>query len=101
MDKTSLNSLTLQELEEVKANVAEIIKEKKAEAKQNEKAERAKADAARAENAHKNIREGAEITFIYKGEEHKGFVDKIGNKTVTVQIDGEPRYIKFEKIVLA
>lgn len=101
MDKTSLNSLTLQELEEVKANVAEIIKEKKAEEKQNEKAERAKADAARAENAHKNIREGAEITFIYKGEECKSFVDKIGNKTVTVQIDGEPRYIKFEKIVLA
>ena len=101
MNLTNLNDLSLHELEEVKAKVAELIKAYKEKAKENEKADRAKADAARAEAAQKNLREGGEITFIYKGEERKAYVEKIGNKTVTVQIDDEPRYIKFEKIVSA
>ena len=101
MNLTDLNGLSLQELEEVKAKVAELIKAYKEKEKENEKAERVKADAARAEAAQKNLREGAEITFIYKGEERKAYVEKIGNKTVTVQIDDEPRYIKFEKIISA
>lgn len=101
MNLTDLNGLSLQELEEAKAKVSELIKAHKEKAKENEKADRAKADAARAEAAQKNLREGGEITFIYKGEERKAYVEKIGNKTVTVQIDDEPRYIKFEKIISA
>ena len=99
MDLTILEALSVEELEQVKAKVAELIKNRKAAEKAVEKTAREKADAERAAKAIKTLEEGRPARFIYKGEEVEAIVEKIGAKTITVQINDEPRYIKFEKIL--
>jgi hypothetical protein len=94
-----IKNMALAELVALKAEVTEVIKTKRATAKADEKALKAKRDA---EN-RATIKEGDNIVFVLGKNEYEGKVKKYNDKTVTVEfeLDGEitTRYRPFYTIL--
>ena len=103
MDKVieSLDALTVEELEAVKAKVAALLKQKKEEAKEEAKLAKEASAAAKSEAASEKLKKDVEqyIVFTLKGQTRKAKVEKFTDKTVTVKLPEGVRYIKLTSIV--
>lgn len=88
---------TVEELVAIRDAVDEAIKagrKAEAEARKEAKAERAAKFAG-------DVKDGDTITFLYgtKNEEKTLTVERANEKTVTVEMDGKRKYVKYDRIV--
>jgi len=80
-----LESMNLEELAELKKEVAAFIKTKKEGDKERRAAEKQK----KAEWAKENLEEDDLVTFSYKGEILEGSITKLNDKSFTVAFEYE------------
>lgn len=99
-DFTALDALDFDTLTAVKEKVAALIKARKdadktAKVEAKAKAAEDKADEVRALIDAKTLAEGKAIVFMFKGAERTATVEKLTDKTFTVELTEGKRYIKF------
>jgi hypothetical protein len=94
----TLDTLTVEELAAIKDRCSELIKQKKAEVKEAEKASKETVKAERTEKAKAALVVGAKITFTMKGQTREALVEKVSDKTATVTLPEGKRYIQFKFI---
>lgn len=97
-DISILDTLSVDELEAVKARAAELLKSKKDEIKTAAKDAKAAVETARIEQAKAKLVVGATITFTMKGQVRTATVEKVTEKTATVTLAEGKRYIQFRFI---
>jgi hypothetical protein len=83
--KEELSKKTIEELTELKTEVASLLKEKK----EGEKDRKAQEKLDRATFAQDNLEVGNVVTFTYKGEVLEGEVRKLNDKSFTVAFEYE------------
>lgn len=98
MNKEDLQDLNNEELDNVVALVREIKRDRKAEAKE---AEKARKEELKAQNKAvlENLDEGANVRFILKGNETEGTLDHVTEKRFVVVHDGIKKAVMFDKLV--
>ena len=94
----TLDTLTVEQLTEIKDRCAEIIKARKEAALAASKATKATTEAQRIAQAKAKIVVGSTIEFTMKGQNRTGVVEKVTEKTATVTLDEGKRYIQFKFI---
>ena len=87
------NELSYEELKEAKAEIAELLKDKREEAKAEAKAQK-EADREVLSEAGKELAKiGNVINCVYKGEDVQGTITKINENTISIKLsdtDGNP-----------
>jgi hypothetical protein len=98
MTKENLQDLTNEELDNVVALVREIKRDRKAEAKE---AEKARKEELKAQNKEvlEGLDEGATVRFTLKGEETEGTLDHVTEKRFVVVHDGIKKAVMFDKLI--
>jgi plastocyanin len=99
-DTAIFKTLSLEDLEVAKTGVAEAIKARKDEAKALASTAKAKAVAEKDAEVKAlidtgEIAVGKTVRFTFKGAERTATVEKITDKTFTVELTEGKRYIKF------
>ena len=106
MEGFDLTGLSLEELDELN----DAIKNRKAEARKEEKAERDAEKARHAEEMKSLVQEGNTVRFLYGREntEHEGIVIRASDATVTIRADvfaenhkdgKDTNYVRYDRIV--
>ncbi|MAH42173.1 hypothetical protein CL614_00385 [archaeon] len=95
----NLNGYSVEELVEIRNEVSETIKAKRAEARENAKAVKAERDA----EMRGKVNENDSVTFMFNKKETEGKIVRTSEKSVTVEfeLNGETvtRYRKYSDIV--
>jgi len=97
------NEKSFEELKEIKDVVSALLKEKKAEHKEELKAEKLAEQEAQAVIGRGIAGIGVTVACTYKGEEVRGLITKVSEKTVSVKLsdlEGNPINGKNDKQVV-
>ena len=82
----NFNEKSYDELKDIKAEITEVMKGKKEEKKESDKAEKLAEQEALAEVGRAIAKVGAVVACTYKGEEVLGTIVKVSEKTVSAKL---------------
>ena len=90
-----LNEMSVEELKVLREEVSAELKSRRNEVLEANREAKAEREA----RFKGNVAEGSTIRFLFNREEREAEVVRVSEKSVTVEVDGKKKYIKYSNIL--